>query len=159
MEGRVERDERIEQELAGSGVDAVPGVLGDGQERDKPEGGGERTAQRRAGCEAERAAAEEPAPQEDRRERRWEEGGNPGAQAQPVAGGAAGGPERDDERRIDLHAEKPLQRRSRQQYGCRGEGQERGEIEGFQEFTGLAAPWYSLPLIEERKEESREVSR
>ena len=33
------------------------------------------------------------------------------------------------------------------------------EIEGFQEFTGLAAPWYSLPFIEERKEESREVSR
>ena len=69
VEGRVERDERIEQELAGSGVDAVPGVLGHGQERDEARGRGRghRAAAGRVRSRAGRGRGATPA-QEDRRE-------------------------------------------------------------------------------------------
>jgi small subunit ribosomal protein S15 len=159
VKARVERHERVEHELAGSGVDAVPGVLGEGRSAASPNAGARAPRQAAGpGAKPRGAAAEKPCARRVAARAVGKEGGNAPAQAQPVAGGAEGRAERDNQRSIDLHAEKPLQRRSRQQDGRRGEGQEQQEIEGFQEFTGLAAPWYSLPLIEERKEESREVS-
>ncbi len=66
--------------------------------------------------------------------------------------------ERQDERRVDRDTKRALEREAREDDAARGERQEGEEVEGVQEFTSARGAWYSLPLIEERKEETREVS-
>jgi small subunit ribosomal protein S15 len=132
--------------------------LGDRQERYQAERRRQGATKGRAGCEHEGNATGEPGRGDERSQEEREEGGDARSQAQPVGSGAESRPQRDHERLVDLHSQEALEGDPGYQdrHGCEGEKEE--EIEGFQEFTGLAAPWYSLPLIEERKEESREVS-
>ena len=159
VERGVGRDERVEQELAGRTIDAVPRVLADGEHGQERERRRDRSAQRRPGGESQGPAPEEKGPGERRGEQRREEDGWACSQAEPVGRGAPGGPERDDEGRVDVEPQRPHEGGSGQQNGQGGEGQEDEEVDTVQEFTRPRRAWYSLPLIEERKEESREVSR
>ena len=153
VEGRVRRDERIEQEVARRLLHAVPGVLSERQQQDEAEGGRKGSPERGRRGPFEWAAPEEPGGGDDQADGgREEEWGS--LQAQPEGEGAEGCPERHHEARLDGDAQKALERDPRQQDREDGEKEEPGEggerqkLDVCQGFTGAERAWYCLPLIE-----------
>jgi hypothetical protein len=128
VERGVGGDQRVEEEVAG-GVEPVPAVLGDGEDRhesqhegsDAPEGRGVGAAplpegQEKGPRDEELGQGEEPRPV--------------GAEAQPVSPGAPRGSERKDERRVEVDAGEALEGEPGDQDRDPGEEEPRGEREG-----------------------------
>jgi hypothetical protein len=108
VEGRVERHEGVQKEVAGRGLDPVPRVLRERQEGHERQGGSESTSERRAGGALERPASRDPRPDQQGHDRRWKDGRDARHPAQPEGEGAECRPQGHGESRVEGGPDEPL---------------------------------------------------
>ena len=129
VEGGVEGDERVEQEVAVAASTPVPGVLGERQEGHERPGRGEGAPQRRP-VGARRAARGRRSQRRRRgaaRRPRGRASGRPATRLSQKARGAEGRSQGDDERRVERGPDEPLEREARQDDEGGREEQEGGQ--------------------------------
>lgn len=122
MEGGVEGEERIEQELA-RGRQAVAAVLRQREQRDEGDGGAGGAAQAGAVRQPPRRGKSET--EEGQADEDGEEPGLACRQAQPEGACAERVAERENESGVDRSRDQALQRDARREEGDRGEGEKR----------------------------------